>query len=109
GADDEIVPGTCLGRGVTHVQSIVSQRSGLVAVITAGDGQNGNRQARVLLRRRIVAIPESVRMRMLNPPLEDIGRVADQRVKLLEWRAGLEPALVPGAPEQAIAENIFLR
>src|ERR1700685_1361577 len=77
GSDDQIVTRPALGGRILHVLAIVRECPRLIAIVGAGDGQNRNAEARVLLGGRIVGIPKGVRMRVLYTPLKYGGRGAD--------------------------------
>ncbi len=108
-ADDQVVPCAPFGICSLHVLPIVLDRARLIAVVAAGDRQDRNRQLRVLLGRRVVAVPIRIDRWMREPLLEGRQGIADDLVELLERRAGLEPLAIPGAPERVVAEDAVLR
>src|ERR1700730_15589502 len=64
-----------------HVAVIVGHRAGLIAIVTAGDGENGNVDFLVIVRSGSQRIEISIRHRMREPFLKHGGRIADQNVE----------------------------
>ena len=82
GADDQIVLGLCGLGAVFHVAAIVSECASLVAVVAAGDGEDGNVNGPVLIWSDRQALPVRVYGGMAYPCLERGGWVADNLIKL---------------------------
>src|SRR5450631_3139796 len=53
-----------------HELAVMGQRTGLVVVIATGNRKNRDRQPRVLIRRRVVLVPERVYGRVREPFLK---------------------------------------
>src|SRR5262249_2467657 len=69
-ADDQIVFGARLRRGVLHVLAVEGERTRLVIVIAAGDGQYGKLHPGILIVRGIVSSPVIIAMWMRDPFME---------------------------------------
>ena len=109
GADHEVVHG--LGRlvAVAHVHAVVLKRAALVAVVVAGDGQDGDVHRRELLGGWGRGQPVLVRCGVLHPGLEARGQVTDDPVEFGEGTV-VEVALGEGiVPQLRVAEDRALR
>ena len=74
----------CRGRGIRHVVAIECHRAKLIAVVLAGNSQNGQRHFLELLLRRHHCVVIRVGGRMFQDALKVLGRVADERVERAE-------------------------
>src|SRR5437868_475198 len=75
-----------LGRSVSilHVFAVIRHRAWLVAIIVAGDGQNGNVHFRVLIVCGRHRLPIVVIGRMLQPLLKNGARVSHDSIEGIE-------------------------
>ena len=64
--------------------AIVGERSGLIVIIAAGDGEDRNGEFGVLLGGRIVGVPVASRMGMGEPFLEDRRGIPEHDVEVFE-------------------------
>src|SRR5688572_8538076 len=100
-----MAPTGCSGRHL-HVRAKMRKSTRLIRIVGAGDGEHGQRESRIFLAGRVVAIPIRIALRVRHPFLKKRGRSSDESIELPEWRTRLVMLLELCRPELLSDEHL---